>query len=188
MNESCFDVQDFRRVCGKFPTGVTVTTLVGADGKPYGITLSSFTSISLSPPMVLVCIDHRAAILTHCEIGKHFGINILSDCQKDLSVQFSGQWSDRFRGVRWRPGVTGVPLLEDVPGALECITTELIRVGDHWIVIGQALHVRTGEESPLAYFESSYGKVARHQPETLREAESTREKKFSLLKFRDTRT
>ncbi len=62
MNESPFDVQDFRRVCGKFPTGVTVTTLVGADGKPYGITLSSFTSISLTPPMVLVCIDHRATI------------------------------------------------------------------------------------------------------------------------------
>ena len=175
MNESCFDLKDFRRVCGKFPTGVTVTTLVGADGRPHGITLSSFTSISLTPPLVLVCIDHRAAILAHCGNGKHFGVNILSDCQKDLSVQFSGKWSDRFLGVRWRPGVTGVPLLDDVPGALECMTTEMIRAGDHWIVIGQALHVRISEESPLAYFESSYGKVARQQPEALREVEPTLE-------------
>ncbi|PYP82409.1 MAG: hypothetical protein DMG65_26380 [Candidatus Angelobacter sp. Gp1-AA117] len=60
-----------------------------------------------------------------------------------------------------------IPLLDDVPGALECITTEMIHVGDHWIVIGQALHVSISEKSPLAYFESSYGKVARHQPEAL---------------------
>ena len=175
MDESSFDVKDFRRVCGKFPTGVTVTTLVGADGKPYGITLSSFTSLSLTPPLVLVCIDHRAAICAHCGVGKHFGINILSEGQRDLSVQFSQNWSDRFLKVRWRPGITGVPLLEDVPGALECITTEMIRVGDHWIVIGQALHVKTSEKPPLAYFESSYGKVARNHPEALREAEPTLE-------------
>src|SRR5436305_10021435 len=175
INANCFAMQHFRPVCGKFPPGVTVTTLVGEDGNPYGITLSSFTSISLTPPLVLVCIDHRAAILAHCGIGKHFGINILSDCQKDLSVQFSGKWSDRFLGVRWRPGVTGVPLLDDDPGALDCMKTEMIRAGDHWIVIGQALHVRISEESPLAYFESSYGRVARQQPEALREVEPTLE-------------
>lgn len=175
MKENSFDVKEFRRVCSKFPTGVTVTTLVGADGKPYGITLSSFTSLSLTPPLVLVCIDHRAAICAHCGVGKHFGINILSEGQRDLSVQFSRNWSDRFLDVRWRPGITGVPLLEDVPGALECITTEIIRVGDHWIVIGQALHLRISEKPPLAYFESSYGKVARNHPEAPREAEPTLE-------------
>lgn len=171
MCESSFDVKDFRRVCGKFPTGVTVTTLVGADGKPYGITLSSFTSLSLTPPLVLVCIDHRAAICDHFGVGKYFGVNILSEGQRDLSVRFSRNWSDRFLEVGWRPGITGVPLLEDVPGALECITTEMIRAGDHWIVIGQALHVRMSEKPPLAYFESSYGRVARHHTETLREAD-----------------
>jgi flavin reductase (DIM6/NTAB) family NADH-FMN oxidoreductase RutF len=176
MNQSCFDVKDFRRACGKFPTGITVTTLVGADGQPYGITLNSFTSISLTPPLVLVCIDHRASILPLCGIGRHFGINILGDCQEDLSVRFSGKWSDRFVGVRWQPGVTGVPLLEDVPATLECITTEMIRAGDHWIVIGQALHVRISEKSPLAYFASSYGKVARHQPDAPREVETNLEK------------
>ncbi len=175
MSDSGFDMKDFRRVCGKFPTGVTVTTLVGTDGKPYGITLSSFTSLSLAPPLVLVCIDHRAAIFAHFGIGKHFGINILSEGQRDLSVQFSRNWSDRFLGVRWRPGITGVPLLEDVPGTLECIATEILRVGDHSIVIGQALHLRITEEPPLAYFESSYGKVACHYPEALREDEPTME-------------
>jgi flavin reductase (DIM6/NTAB) family NADH-FMN oxidoreductase RutF len=175
MNKSDFDVKDFRRVCGKFPTGVTVTTMVGADGKPYGITLSSFTSLSLTPPLVLVCIDHRAAIFAHCGVGKHFGINILSEGQRDLSVQFSRNWNDRFLGVRWRPGITGVPLLEDVPGTLECVTTDIIRVGDHWIIIGQALHVRISEKPPLAYFESSYGKVARHHAEALREPDPTME-------------
>jgi (E)-2-((N-methylformamido)methylene)succinate hydrolase len=175
INQNCFDVKDFRRVCGKFPTGVTVTTLVGADGKPYGITLSSFTSLSLTPPLVLVCIDHRAAIFAHFGVGKHFGINILSEAQRDLSVQFSRNWDDRFLDVRWQPGITGVPLLEDVPGALECVTTEIIRVGDHWIVIGQAVHLRISEKPPLAYFESSYGKVAGNHPEALREAEPTLE-------------
>jgi len=175
MSESGFNVKNFRKVCGKFPTGVTVTTLVGTDGNPYGITLSSFTSLSLTPPLVLVCIDHRAAIFTHFGLGRYFGINILSEGQRDLSVQFSRNWSDRFLGVRWRPGITGVPLLEDVPGTLECVATEIIRAGDHWIVIGQALHVRIEEKPPLAYFESSYGKVARQQPEAPRETEPAME-------------
>lgn len=169
MNKSCFDLRDFRRVCGKFPTGVTVTTLLGEGGQPHGITVSSFTSLSLTPPLVLVCIDHRAAILVHCGVGRYFGVNILSDSQKDLSVQFSGKWSDRFQGVAWRPGITGVPLLKDVPGALECITTDMKRAGDHWIIIGQALHLSISEQPPLAYFEGSYGKVARSQSETLTE-------------------
>lgn len=167
MNESCCELRDFRRVCGKFPTGVTVTTLLGEGGQPHGVTVSSFTSLSLTPPLVLVCIHHCAAILSYCGVGKYFGVNILSDSQKQLAVQFSGKWSDRFQGVAWQLGVTGVPLLEDVPGALECITTDMIRAGDHWMIIGQAMHVSISEQSPLAYFESSYGKVARSQSETL---------------------
>ena len=98
MSDSGFDMKDFRRVCGKFPTGVTVTTLVGTDGKPYGITLSSFTSLSLAPPLVLVCIDHRAAIFVHFGIGKHFGINILSEGRETCLSSFPGIGVTGFSG------------------------------------------------------------------------------------------
>jgi|SRR5579864_185337 len=151
--------KQFRSACSKFPTGVTVTTVLGADKEPYGITLNSFTSVSLDPPLVLVCIDHRSQILSHFFMGQHFGVNILSEHQRELSVRFAGHWKERFSNVSWFPGVTGVPLLFHAAGFLECQITKLEPAGDHLVVMGSVVNVVSTELAPLAYFNSCYGKI-----------------------------
>lgn len=163
MRHSQCDALQFRKACSRFPTGVTVTTLMGSDSKPYGITVSSFTSVSLTPPMILVCIDHRSQMLPHLAVDRCFGINVLSEQQQELSRRFSGSWGERFNGVKWYPGKTGVPLLFDVPAVFECMVSATLPAGDHMVVIGQVLHAEYSEHSPLAYLNSSYGKIAREQ-------------------------
>jgi flavin reductase (DIM6/NTAB) family NADH-FMN oxidoreductase RutF len=120
---------DFKNACSRFPTGVTITTVLGENGLPFGITVSSFTSVSLSPPIVLVCIDHRSAVLPHIAVGRHFGINVLAEHQQELSVKFSHDCSHRFAGVEWYAGRTGVPLFLGAPATFECRTIQLLAVG-----------------------------------------------------------
>jgi flavin reductase (DIM6/NTAB) family NADH-FMN oxidoreductase RutF len=150
---------DFKNACSRFPTGVTITTVLGENGLPFGITVSSFTSVSLSPPIVLVCIDHRSDVLSHIAVGRHFGINVLAEHQQELSVKFSRDCSHRFAGVEWYAGRTGVPLFLGVPATFECRTIQLLAVGDHFIVLGQVLHARSSDCSPLTYLNRCYGKV-----------------------------
>lgn len=164
MHIAPFPPKQFRSACSKFPTGVTVTTVLGMDGQPYGITLSSFTSVSLNPPLVLVCIDHRSQILNHFLKGQYFGVNILSEHQRELSVCFSGDWKARFINVSWSPGVTGVPLLSETAAFLECEITSLEPAGDHVVAIGQVVNTLTTERSPLAYCNCSYGKIGPQAP------------------------
>jgi flavin reductase (DIM6/NTAB) family NADH-FMN oxidoreductase RutF len=156
MNSTSLDTNRFRSACCKFPTGVTVTTLRGADGQPYGITVSSFTSVSLDPPLVLVCIDHRSQILKHIAVGHPFGINVLTEGQRDLAARFSRNWGERFAGVAWRPGETGVPLLSGIAASFECHVAELKRAGDHFIVLGSVSHVSFSDRAAMTYFNGSY--------------------------------
>src|SRR5438105_10845112 len=90
---------DFKSACSRFPSGVTITTVIGENGLPFGITVSSFTSVSLSPPIVLVCIDHKSGVLPHIAVGKHFGVNVLAEHQQELSIQFSCECNQPFNRV-----------------------------------------------------------------------------------------
>ena len=159
MNTIDQDLAQFRKACSKFPTGVTVTTVFGADGMPHGITISSFTSVSLDPPLVLICIDHRSHMLNHLKLDDCFGINILSAHQQELSSKFAKKWSDRFKDVAWYPGETGVPLLFDVSASFECRAVEFVPVGDHEVVIGRVLHMHSSDLGPLAYVNSSFANL-----------------------------
>lgn len=150
---------DFKTACSRFPTGVTITTVIGENGLPFGITVSSFTSVSLSPPIVLVCIDHRSAVLPHIAVGRHFGVNVLAEHQQDLSIKFSRDCNQRFTGIEWYAGRTGVPLFFDVPATFECQTIHRLAAGDHFIVLGQVLHANSSDCSPLTYVNRCYGKV-----------------------------
>jgi flavin reductase (DIM6/NTAB) family NADH-FMN oxidoreductase RutF len=161
MQPYTFDLEQFRRACSNFPTGVTITTVVSPEGTPHGITVSSFTSVSLDPPLVLICIDQRSRIQEYVHVDRHIGINVLNAEQQELSRQFSKAWNDRFAGVDWYSGHTGVPLLCDVPAAFECQITKIISGGDHVVIIGRVLHVLATERMPLAYLQRSYGTVAR---------------------------
>src|SRR6266581_3486375 len=94
----------FRRVCGRFTSGITITTVLDEAGRVHGLTANSFTSVSLTPPIVLVCVDNRSKVLEHFRRQSHFGINILADHQKPLSDRFAGSGYDRFEGVEWHHG------------------------------------------------------------------------------------
>lgn len=151
---------DFRNGCSKVPCGVTVTTVIGADGSPHGIATSSFTSVSLIPPLVLVCIHHRSQILPHLQPGMPLGINALTEHQRGLSIQFSKDWSRRFAEVAWYAGRTGVPLLVGALATFECEISELVSAGDHVIVLSRVLHVMSNGGSPLTYVNRCYGTIA----------------------------
>lgn len=159
MERFTVDRTDFKSACSKFPTGVTVTTLIGKDGAPRGVTLSSFTSVSLTPPLVLACIDHRSRMFEELELGTYIGINVLNEEQQDLSAQFATTWEERFEGVLWCEGRTGVPILPGACSAFEGRVVAMIPAGDHFIVLAEVVHAVSGEDSPLTYVNRSYASV-----------------------------
>ena len=153
---SKLDKQQFRRICGKFASGITVATLLDPAGAAHGMTANSFTSVSLTPPLVLVCVDHRARILEYFRASANFGINILSAGQRAISDRFAGSGYDRFEGVDWYAGQTGVPLLPDVLATIECSRVNVVTAGDHDIVIGEVLHATCQDGEPLVFYSSQY--------------------------------
>lgn len=160
-----FDPAQFRRACARFATGITVSTALAADGTPHGFTANSFTSVSMEPPLVLICVDHRANVLRHFEQASHFGINILAEDQEALSVRFAGRGLDRFGGIAWRPGQTGVPLLDGALARFECVTKQKIVAGDHTIILGEVLHAEWQEGAPLLYYASAYHTAQVRKPD-----------------------
>ena len=156
MSLASIEQQHFRRACSKYATGITILTVLDPCGIPHGMTVNSFTSVSLSPPLVLVCIDRQTSILNHFLEGTHFAINVLDEDQKELSTCFARSGYDRFQSVEWRPGETGAPVLAEVLATLECAVTQMVEAGDHVVVIGEALHASWREGRPLIYFNSSY--------------------------------
>jgi flavin reductase (DIM6/NTAB) family NADH-FMN oxidoreductase RutF len=157
---STLDKQAFCRNCGKFATGITVVTVLDDAGGPHGMTANSFTSVSLEPPLVLVCVDHRARILKDLRTSKHFGINILEEHQKALSSHFARSAHDRFDGIEFLPGHTGVPLLPGMLSTMECEIRTLTEAGDHTIVVGEVIHATCHDGKPLIYFGSHYRHLA----------------------------
>jgi len=150
------DPAAFRRACARFATGITVSTVSGEDGTPYGITANSFTSVSCAPPLVLICIDHRATGLHHFRGSSAFAINVLDESQRDHSVRFSQRKSDRFEGIAWRMSDAGLPLLDGVIAQLECWVRQTLDAGDHTIFIGEVFRVWHRDGPPLLYYASEY--------------------------------
>jgi flavin reductase (DIM6/NTAB) family NADH-FMN oxidoreductase RutF len=112
-------------------------------------------------------------MLKHLRIERSFAINVLGEEQEALSIRFSKNWCDRFPGVNWYRGRTGVPLLFDVPAIFECTTAEMIPGGDHMVIIGRVLHVSFTEISPLMYVNRSYNKIPRSANQNFLRAEAT---------------
>ena len=152
--------QLYRRVCAQFATGIAVVTVADATGHPHGLTVNSFTSVSLEPPLVLVSIDLRNSILGHFQAASFFAINILAEGQENLSQRFSSVAENRFAGVQWRESALGLPLLDGVLAHLECAVARTLEVGDHTVLIGEVRHAACDEGKPLVYFNSGY----RHLP------------------------
>jgi flavin reductase (DIM6/NTAB) family NADH-FMN oxidoreductase RutF len=151
--------EEFRRACGRFATGVTIASVLDAAGAPHGLTVNSFTAVSLKPPLVLICLGHAVSVIEHFRSARHFGINVLAEGQRDISDRFARKGQDRFDGLKWHPGETGVPLLPGVLAALECAIHQRFNSGDHDIFVGEMLQARLGEGEPLVYFASHYRKL-----------------------------
>ncbi|MEZ5352068.1 MAG: flavin reductase family protein [Bryobacteraceae bacterium] len=154
------DFDSFRRACARFATGITVATLTDPSGAPHGMTINSFTSVSASPPLVLICVDFDCNLLPLFRSSAHYGVNILSEHQQDLSDRFACRGHDRFDQVDWFPGAaTGVPLLRGALAHLECAIQTITDAGDHAILIAEVLHITASSGRPLLYFESTYRRL-----------------------------
>jgi flavin reductase (DIM6/NTAB) family NADH-FMN oxidoreductase RutF len=151
--------EEFRHACGRFATGVTVASVLDSQGAPHGLTVSSFTSVSLDPPLILICLGHAVSAIHHFRAATHFGINVLAENQRALSDRFARKGHDRFDGVPWQPGRTGVPLIPGVLAAIECAVHRIVPMGDHDILVGEMVHAQVGEGQPLLYFASAYRKL-----------------------------
>lgn len=155
-SQAPFDARAFRSALGAFVTGVTVVTTVDENGQPRGFTANSFTSVSLEPPLVLVCIANAAASRAVFCSTEHFAINVLAESQKSLSSLFASKVADRFTGVGWRAGRAGDPILDDVSAWFECEAYQQIDSGDHVILVGKVSRFGSNYSSPLGYCRGAY--------------------------------
>ena len=152
----------FRQLLGNWATGVTIVATPGKDGKPYGLTVSSFTSVSLDPPLVLVCLDNRISGLQAFKDSGKFGVSILGERQDNLSTTFAKKDSVRPPELYFT-GKTGVPLINDAIATLECKTHAIYPGGDHQILLGEVesgtLGTAQDGAGPLLYFRGKYAKL-----------------------------
>lgn len=155
---------DFRRGLSHFASGVTVVTTRDDAGRPAGLTASAFTSVSLTPPLILVCVAQNAQSYPTLRDSKGFAINILAGGQESISNRFAsskGTSAEKFEGIGHSPGTLGFPLIEGALAHLECSTVHAYPGGDHTIFVGQVEAVRTQDDSvePLLYYRGRYGRV-----------------------------
>ena len=155
------DTDLFRAVLGRFASGVTIVTTVDGTGRDHGMTVSAFSSLSLDPPLVLVCIDHTASVWPAFAASEHFAVNILSAGQEALSRRFASREGDRFDGVGFTRGTGGVALLDETLAALECTTTARIPQGDHTIIVGTVDAGTVRDLQPLLYYRGGYASLTR---------------------------
>jgi flavin reductase (DIM6/NTAB) family NADH-FMN oxidoreductase RutF len=151
---------DFRRVLGHFATGVTILTTTDAEARPTGLTVSAFCSVSLDPPQILVCVDHKSQSYPALRDGTSFAVNILGSEHESVSRRFATTRLDKFDGVAWSRGTLGVPLIEGALAHLECRTVSRHVEGDHTILVGRVEEARNGAGEPLLYFRGKYGRLA----------------------------
>ena len=155
------DSDTFRSVLGRFSSGVTIVTARDAAGLDHGMTVSAFCSLSLQPPLVLVCIDHAASmhglLLTH----PRFGINILSSRQEAYSRRFADELSDRFDGIAYTRGESGVVLLEEALAHLECRVITHHDAGDHTLFVAEVDRAEPRDGRPLLYYRGGYAQLER---------------------------
>jgi flavin reductase (DIM6/NTAB) family NADH-FMN oxidoreductase RutF len=155
------DVSAFRQAMGSFPTGVTIVTAASDDGDMHGMTVNSFSSVSLDPMLVLVCLNRSSRGVGLIERAGTFAVNVLSCGQQDVSRWFADRHrpagSAMFDGVPFEPGVTGCPVLFDATASFECRLWQLHRAGDHLIVLGEVVAlVHRPQLEPLVFHAGMY--------------------------------
>jgi flavin reductase (DIM6/NTAB) family NADH-FMN oxidoreductase RutF len=159
--------QDFRAALGRFSSGVTVITVETTEGHVHGMTASSFCSVSLRPPLILVCVDHLAETYLHLRERGRFGVSVLKEEQEALSEFFADPErnpdSARRLGVHYNQMKSGTPVLANTLANLDCAIVQAHGAGDHTIFVGEVKEVTVAEGSPLLYFRGRYGACRERQ-------------------------
>ena len=150
---------DFRRVLSHFASGVTIVTTSDGEQRPTGLTASAFCSVSLDPPLILICVDHKSQSYPHLRESGRFAINILHQGHEQLSRRFASTRLDKFDGVPFTLGTLGVPLIDAALAYLECRTVSAHVEGDHTIFVGHVEAVAVGEGDPLLYYAGRYHRL-----------------------------
>lgn len=152
------DQKVFRDVVGRFTSGVTViTTSLG--GRQYGTTASAMSSLSMEPPMILICLNRASETGSAVLEAKSFAVNILADAQEGLAGQFAVKGTDKFAGVRFREGIMGNPLIEGTLATLECRTVETVTGGTHTVFLAEVTDAQARDLAPLTYFRGRFGRL-----------------------------
>jgi len=153
------DPQSFRKTMSRFASGVTVVTARNATGAPVGLTVSAFASLSLDPPMILVCLNKGCHDLAAFQTGP-FAVSVLAEDQEALSRRFAGPRAERFAGLESEAGSNGCPVLPDSLAVVECRTESVFPGGDHDIIIGVVTSLRCHpDKRPLIYFAGGYNRL-----------------------------
>lgn len=148
--------QTFRKVMSSFPTGLTIITSCDLEGNPVGFTANAVTSVSMDPPMLLVCLSHNLFTLNVIERTKVFAVNFLESRQEDLAQRFASRCTDKFAELSYKTSELGVPLLDRTLAYAECEVFDLINAGDHTIALGLMVNGEAREGRPLMFFQRQY--------------------------------
>lgn len=157
MSDRELDAAAFRRALGRFVTGVTVMTTRSPSGEVAGVTVSSFNTLSLDPPLILWSLGLQTPSLAVFRRSHGFAVNILASDQGDLALQFARPATDKFANVRTRAGLDGTPLIEGAVAHLQCRTQQRLAGGDHELVIGRILSAAAHDRTPLVYAQGRFG-------------------------------
>jgi flavin reductase (DIM6/NTAB) family NADH-FMN oxidoreductase RutF len=153
------DAALFRSVLGRFATGVTVVTARDEKERDHGMTVSSFCSLSLEPPFVLICVGHDTVLHGVMRTAPHFAVNVLASGQETLSRRFAEVDEGRFDGLELARGITGCALLAGTVASLECSVVHRYPGGDHSIIVGQVIAAAARDAHPLIHFRGGYGGI-----------------------------
>lgn len=160
-----FDSRAFRDAMGRFGTGVTLVTALTDKGEPIGLTANSFTSLSLDPPLVLWSLDRKSDTVPIFSECKHFGVNVLQAHHRDLSTKFATKQNHHFDEIPFETWDSGVPIIVDALAALECEVYARHDGGDHVIMVGRVLGLKSQEEGePLMFYRGKYAELANATP------------------------
>ncbi|MER6204948.1 flavin reductase family protein [Streptomyces sp. NPDC001642] len=154
------DPEDFRAAMARFPSGVVVVTTCGEDGTPRGFTASSFCSVSLEPPMILVCLANSAdsaPSFGHCD---RFAVSVLAPSHRPLALRFATKGTDKFASGGLSPGPGGLPTVDRALSELDCTAHARHPAGDHTVLIGRVTGVRLGEGAPMVYYDRGFRTLA----------------------------
>lgn len=146
----------FRRTLGKFMTGVTIVATRDAKGKRWGMTANSFSSVSLDPPLVSICIADRSPSFPAFSESEAFGVSMLASSQQDVAMRFAKPFDDKFDGLPFDESLAGAPVLENSVAALACRTVQRVVAGDHVILIGEVIGCTFRDDSLLGYSEGRF--------------------------------